>query len=387
MSSNLVRTIEKIGTNLDNFILEQTENAESFTAETGKSVAALKGRVEMLEARNDRPGMITAGNDDREMKKSRDIFYRTGQKTGSLLAAQPKIAGLEGGVVQVGGKAMSIGTDSAGGHTVVNDLDDEIIAAIGGTSPVFNDARKVKTDSNAYDQIFTVTAPGAQRSAESGSRSATTTPQMAKVTVSLFDLNAVCVVSNELLDSSQFDISRYLREEVERQFGDTLESEMITGAGTGSSQCLGINTRATSTSTPTSSPELAFGTYRRMGLGVNSPISSFSYDSLAQLVMAVPARYRRESKFYGSQSAIQVMRRFLDSNANPIWVDASGVTGRPQSLMGYQVHESSGLPAVAYGAQPLFFGNLDKSYLFASHSVGMRLMVHRRTRGAWSHYM
>ena len=84
------------------------------------------------------------------MEKSRDIFYRTGAKTGSLLAAQPKIAGLEDGVMTVGGeKAMSISSDSAGGHTVVNELDDEIIAAIGGASPVFADVRKVKTDSNA----------------------------------------------------------------------------------------------------------------------------------------------------------------------------------------------------------------------------------------------
>jgi len=356
--------IEKMGSGL-----------EQFTKDTRADVKKLVDRMDSLEAKSDRPGMITAGDPGREMEKSRDIFYRTGAKTGSLLAAQPKIAGLEGGVVTVGEqRAMSIGSDSAGGHTVINDLDDEIISAVGGVNPIFNDVRQVKTDSNAYDQLFTVTAPAAQRSAESSSRTATDTPVIAKVTVSLYDLNAVCVVSNELLDSSQFNISRYLREEVERQFGDTLESEICTGAGTGSQQALGINTQATSTSTPTSSPELAFGTYRRMGLGTDSPLSTFSYDSLAQLVMAVPARYRRESKFYGSQSAIQVMRRFLDGNSNPIWVDASGVTGRPQNLMGYEVHESSGLPAVAYGAQPLFFGNLDRSYLFASHNVGVRLI-------------
>jgi HK97 family phage major capsid protein len=57
MSSNLVKTIEKIGSNLDDFIHEQSENAEAFTAETGRKVASLDGRLEMLESLNDKPQM------------------------------------------------------------------------------------------------------------------------------------------------------------------------------------------------------------------------------------------------------------------------------------------------------------------------------------------
>jgi HK97 family phage major capsid protein len=296
-----------------------------------------------------------------EIEIATDRFYRTGDRK----ALAP---------FQIDEKAMSIGTNESGGFTHVPQLDDQIIDAIGEAVPVFKDVRKVKTDSNEYRQIFTVTAPTAARAAESGTRNATDTPVIARVDVKLFDLYAYATVSQELLDSSNFDISRYLTEQVEMQFGAALEVELITGAGTGSQECLGINTQATSTASDTDSPQRAFGTYQRINLGINSPISTFDYDGLAQLAQAVPLRYRRGSKFYGSQTAIQAMRQFADGQNRPIWVDSGGVTGRPQSIMGYGVEESSALPTVAFGNQPLFFGNLDQAYLFASHERGIRVI-------------
>jgi HK97 family phage major capsid protein len=361
MSSQLVTKLEKMGQGLDIFIDENS-----------KTTRELFDRLESLESLQDRPEMSSGTKKSSEVKAATDKFFRTGDKS-ALSAYQP---GFEDQVLELGSsKAMSIGTATAGGHTHVPELADQILAAVGSSVAMFADARHVSTDSNEFRQIYTVTSPTAARSAESGARSATDTPVITRRDVKLYDLYALATVSNELLDSSQFDISRYLAEEIERQFTATLEQEMATGAGTGSQQMLGILTQATSTSSDTDSPERSFDLYQRLALGTSSPISTFGYVQLVELMMAVPARYRRNSKFYASTDAIQTMRSFVDGSDMPKWLDSTGgINGQPQSIMGFPVEESSALPSVAYGNMPVIFGDMQQAYLIATHSRGMRVI-------------
>jgi len=358
MSSNLVKTIEKIGSNLDDFILEQGENTEAFTAETGRKVASLGDRLEILESLNDRPEM--KGKEDRsEVKVAIERFFRTGDKS----ALAPYQAGFDEK------------TDSAGGYTHIPELGPEILAAVGEAVPMFADVRQEVTDSNEFRQIYTTTAPTAARAAESGSRSASDTPIIYRVDVGLFDLYSYVTVSNELLDSSQFNITRYLQEEIERQFSAAIETEIVTGSGSGSQQALGILTQATSTSADGSSPERSFALYQRLALGVNSPLSSFDYSSLVSLSQELPVRYRRNSKFYASTSGIETMRNLVDTTGQPIWTDRSGgISERPQSILGYEVVEAPALPTVAAGTMPVIFGDLNQAYLWVSHVRGLRVI-------------
>jgi HK97 family phage major capsid protein len=348
--STLKDTIERMG-----------EGLELFTADTGKTVAHLKDRIERIEAQNDRP-TLAGGNADRpsEVKVAIEAYFRTGDKSG--------LAGYDE-------KAMSIGTDTAGGYTHIPELGPEILAAIGESVPMFADVRSEVTDTNEYRQIYTTTAPSAARAAESGTRNASTTPIIYRVDVKLFDLYAYVSTSNELLDSSNFDISRYLQEEVERQFSAAIETEIVSGSGSGSQQALGILTQATSTSGDTDSPERAFNLYQRLNLGSDSPISTFSYGGLVSLSQELPVRYRRNAKFYASTSGIETMRNLVDDQNRPIWLDAAGgVSGRPQSILGFDVVEAPALEAATAGNTPVVFGDLAQAYLWVSHVRGLRVI-------------
>ena len=82
-------------------IEEIADSLEAFTEGAGKKVASLEDRLGMLEARDDRP-MMGKADDRSEVKMAIERFFRTGDKTG--------LAGYDE-------KAMSIGTDTAGGYT------------------------------------------------------------------------------------------------------------------------------------------------------------------------------------------------------------------------------------------------------------------------------
>jgi len=352
MSSNLVQKLEKMGQNL-----------EAFIDDNGKAAKDLSDRLESLESLQDRPTM-TSGKKSSEVKSAIERFFRKGDKTG-LAKYQ---AGYEG-------KEMTIGADSSGGFTHIPQLGPEILAAIGEAVPMFADVRQETTDSNEFRQIYTTNAPSAARAAESDTRNATTTPTIARVDVPLFDLYAFVAVTNELLDSSQFNITRYLQDEVERQFSAAIETEIVSGSGSGSQQALGILTQATTTSGDFDSPERAFSLYQRLALGTNSPLSSFSYSGLVSLSQALPVRYRRNAKFYASTDGIETMRGLVDDQNRPIWLDAAGgISGRPQTILGYSVVEAPALPTVAGGNMPVVFGDLTQAYLWVSHERGLRVI-------------
>jgi len=252
MSSNLVQKLEKMGQNL-----------EAFIDDNGKAAKDLSDRLESLESLQDRPTM-TSGKKSSEVKSAIERFFRKGDKTG-LAKYQ---AGYEG-------KEMTIGADSSGGFTHIPQLGPEILAAIGEAVPMFADVRQETTDSNEFRQIYTTNAPSAARAAESDTRNATTTPTIARVDVPLFDLYAFVAVTNELLDSSQFNITRYLQDEVERQFSAAIETEIVSGSGSGSQQALGILTQATTTSGDFDSPERATSVWR------SAPIRRFRASATA----------------------------------------------------------------------------------------------------------
>ena len=327
------------------------------------AIESLQDRMERFEAMTDRPrGTVPAA--DRKTADAVERFYRKGDKSG-LAEFQPDYEA----------KTMSIGVASAGGFTHIPELGNEILAAVGEAVPMFADVGKVTTEANEFRQIYTVSGPSAARAAEGGARGATDSPAIARRDIPLFDLFAYVTVRNELLDSSQFNISAYLGGEVQRQFEEAIEREIVEGAGTGSQQALGILTAATSAAGDFDSPPRSFDNFQRIDLGTGSPVSSFDYGSLVGLSQALPVRYRRGAKFYASTSAVEAMRNLVDSQLRPVWLDqAGGVSGRPQSILGYEVVECPALPAVAGNAMPVLFGNLAQSYLWATHQRGMRVI-------------
>jgi HK97 family phage major capsid protein len=357
--SEVVKQLEGIS----ELIHASQESSAKALEEIRAENAELKGRLEAVEAGTTRPAKSGAASTTK-LQHAIEKFYRKGDRS-----ELEQFAG-----VPHDEKSMSIGVPAAGGYTHVPELADQILAAIGEAVPIFADVGKQSTDANEFRQIFTVNAPTASRSAEGGTRNATETPRLARVDVPLFDLYAYASVTNELLDSSQFNVAEYLGGEVQRQFEASIESEII--GGTGSDQALGILTQATSAVVDGASPERAFTLYQYLDLGIMSPKSTFDYDGLVDLVAALPVRYRRGAKFYASTSAVQTMRKFRDvSDGMPLWRDASGgVAGAPQSILGYEVVEVPGLPVVTGAAKPVLFGNLGQAYLWVTHSRGMRVI-------------
>ncbi|MDA9981518.1 phage major capsid protein [Gammaproteobacteria bacterium] len=265
--------------------------------------------------------------------------------------------------------SLSIGTDGDGGYTHIPELGKEIIAAVAELNPLMREVDKVTIESNIFDQIFTTTRSASARSAESGSRSESSTATFVKTSVTLYDLYSYPKITNELLYSSQFDLDKWIRNEITEAFSEALSTEFITGDG--SSKSVGL-LNAMSANTLSTSPQLAWGSVH-FESGAGSP-EAITYATLLNTISSLHARYRAAGncKWFMSTSAIEAVRNLLDQNNLPIWRQDFGVAGQPMVLMGFPVVE---VPALDNQTYRVLFGDMRKAYAFVSHKRGLGILI------------
>jgi HK97 family phage major capsid protein len=315
----------------------------------------LTDRIERLEANQDRP----RGTDDPNSKAFNQAltkFLLTGEKE-----------------VLRECKEMTIGTDSSGGYTHIAELGPQIVDAVSTVNPIMANCEKVVIDANVYHRIYSTSRNATARAAEGDTRSATNTATFAQNTVTLYDLYAYPSISNELLRSSQFDLERWIRQDVSLAFDDALATEFVTGDG--SSKSVGL-LNSMSTNTLNGSPDLPWGSLYFVS-GQSSP-EAVNYTGLVNTVQSLPVRYKQagNAKWYMSTSAIEDARKLLDQNDLPIWRQDYGVAGAPMVLLGYPVVE---VPALDSQSYRVLFGDMRQAYAFVSHSQGVGVIVDQIT--------
>jgi len=316
----------------------------------------LMERIELLETNNDRPRGPASDKALVERKAAFETFLRTGD------AKRLRES-----------KAMSISSDTDGGYTHIHELATEIIASVSAINPILKECTQVTINSNIYDQLFTISRTGSARAAESGSRSESTTATMKKTSVTLYDLYSYPKITNELLNSSKFNLEAWVKNDITEAFNEALATEFVTGDG--SSKSVGL-LNSMSANVLGSSPDLPWGSLYFLG-GYASP-EAISYDALLSLISALPARYRMggNCKWFMSTSAIEDARALKDQNLLPIWRQDFGVAGAPMVLLGYPVVEVPQLDGQTYR---VLFGDMKKTYAFVSHSKGLGFITDQVT--------
>jgi len=319
--------------------------------EFGDTIDDMGGRIQSLEQKGAHGQSNTENKNATYSKSDFETFLKTGDK--DLLK-----------------KSMSIATDAAGGYTHISELGQEIVMAVGEINPLMNEVRQVTISSNVYDQLFTDSHGASARSAESGTRSETSTANFQKTAVTLYDLYAYPKITNELINSSSFNLSEFIMSDIRQQFSEALGTEFVTG--TGSNESVGL-LNAMSGSSETTSPELAWGSIQYIGTG--SP-ETLSYASLLDVITALPVRYKAggNAKWYMSTEAIESVRGLLDANNLPIWRQDFGIAGAPMVLLGYPVVEVPQMPAPGSSSYPILFGDMRQAYAFITHQRGLGMI-------------
>jgi len=315
-------------------------------AELRAEMAALKARIDAQALAAARPALSGAKADENPARKAFvDGYLRKG---------------VEGGVEL---KSFIGTSDGAGGYAVPREIDAVIDATLKAISPIRRIANVVKVGSAGYRKLVTTGGTPSGWVAEGAARDETATPTFHEIVPPSGELYANPAASQAMLDDANFDVERWLADEIAQEFARAEGQAFVAGNGTNRPKgFLGYTT------TNEADAVRAFGTLQYVASGAAGGFAASNpQDRLIDLVQSLRTPYRQGAVFVMNSATLAAIRKFKTSDGAFLWQPGLA-EGRADTLLGYPVIEAEDMPDIAANSLSIAFGNFAAGYLIAERS-------------------
>jgi len=239
-------------------------------------------------------------------------------------------------------KALSEGTDSAGGYLVPDDFRSEVVQRLPELSELYPHVQKLPTGRDAVK--FPRLDTDVQMSWDEGEGTAfdESDPAFGQLSFTIHRCNAMTKTSRELLGDSVLDLAAYL----EQLFAEAYAAELdrVIAVGDGSDE-----------------PE---GIYSASGITAVAVNGALTADKLIEVYHTVPKKYRKNARWIMTNTNVERARKLKDQNDQYLW--RPGLEGgQPDTLFGKRISEQENLPDSWIG-----FGDLSGYRILQREELG-----------------
>lgn len=319
-------------------------------------------RIEELEARAKVPGKTLSQKLEDEYHSTFLRFVRSGAQDQELGV---KLRSLER--QQMEAKDVTVGTGSAGGFAVPEQIAREVEKQERLFSPVRNDVKVVQIGTSDYKELVNLRGTTGGWVGETGTRTATATSTLREIAPTQGELYAYPQASEWSLDDIFFNVESWLAEEIAETFAIEEATAVLTGNGT--SRPTGMLNTTPANVDDFASPLRAAAVYQFIP-SLASP-DAILPDVLIDLVYKLNSRYRNGAKFVFNSTTAASIRKLKDTTNQYLWQPGLQM-GEPDRLLGYPTSIWEQMASVALNAFPVAFGNFRRGYVLVDR-VGMRI--------------
>ena len=260
--------------------------------------------------------------------------------------------------LELEGKAMSTQINSDGGYLVDPETSDMIRSALNGAASLRAIADVVQVNATSFDVLVDHGELGAVWGDETGPLSETATPSIDRISIPVFELNALPKVSQRLLDDSAFDIDTWLAGRIAEKFVRAESDAFINGDGAD-------KPRGIMDYTAVPNDSWTWGNLGYVATGVDGDFDTPNPgDALIDLVYALGAQYRPNATFVMNSATATRVRQLKDADGRYLWADGFS-SAEPARLMGYPVLICEDMPSIGSGTTPVAFGDFGRGYTIA----------------------
>lgn len=289
-----------------------------------------------------RPALSTSANAEAPHQKAFEAYVRSGDDDA-----------LRGLVLE--GKAMNTAVAGDGGYLVDPQTADTVKSVLLSTASLRQIANVVNVDATSYDVLIDHTDLGSGWADETTATGETTTPQIERISIPLYELSALPKASQRLLDDSAFDIEGWLAGRIADKFARAEASAFINGDGI--DKPTGIMTH-----TQVDDSIWTWGSLGYIPTGVDGDFGSA--DRIVELVYALGAQYRANASFVMNSKTAGRVRKLKDADGRFLWSDGLAAA-EPARLMGYPVLVAEDMPDVDSNGAAIAFGDFEAGYTVA----------------------
>lgn len=302
-------------------------------------------RLTMLDqksARVARPVLSTQMDLDAPHQKAFDAYLRNGD--------DEALRGLE-----IEGKAMTASVNADGGYLVDPVTSDTINSVLSSTASLRSVASVVRVEGASFDVLIDQNDIGAGWADETSASAESATPTIDRISIPLYELNALPKVSQRLLDDAAFDVEGWLAGRIAEKFAISEAAAFVSGDGVDKPR--GFLSHPTVIESGWSWGNLGYQIS-----GVSGDLGDG--DALIDLVYALGAQYRAGASFVMNSRTAGAVRKLKDADGRHLWSDGLSA-GEPARLLGYPVLICEDMPDVDVDTTPVAFGNFQSGYTIA----------------------
>lgn len=248
-------------------------------------------------------------------------------------------------------RALSFGSDSAGGYLVPDVFRRELVIALNEEN-VMRQLATVFTTTSGIMSIPAVSTHGSASWKTEAAAYAESDETFTEIQLNAYKATSLIKVSEELLNDSAFPLESYLATEFGRRLGRLEETGFTTG--TGSNQPTGVVGGST--------------------LGVTAAATNaVTADELVDLFHSLGRAYRTRARWLMADTTVKAIRKLVTGvSGDKTYLWQPGLQGsEPDTLLGRPVVVSQDMAALAASAKTILFG--DFSYYYIGDRAGMTM--------------
>jgi len=271
-------------------------------------------------------------------------------------------------------KAMSVGSDPDGGYTVTPDLTGRIVTKLFETSPIRTIAAQQTISTGELEGLRDTDQAGFGWVTETGTRTATTTPQLNKWKITAHEWYANPGATQTLLDDSNINIENWLADKVVDRGARGTNTAFVVGTGVG--QPRGF---ASYTTAATADATRAWGVIEHVATGTSGGYGTDpnGANKLIDLVHKLNTNYRQGANWVMNRRTLGTTRQLKDSSGGAgqgsyIWLP-SLAAGQLSTLLGYPVTEADDVVDLGANTLSVWFGNFLRGYQIVDR-LGIRVL-------------
>jgi HK97 family phage major capsid protein len=214
----------------------------------------------------------------------------------------------------------------------------------------------VHVEATSFDVLVDHTEAGAGWATEAAAVAETGTPVIDRISIPLYELNALPKASQRLLDDSAFDVEGWLAGRIADKFSRAEAAAFVNGDGVDKPTGF-LNHPAVDNDVWT------WGNLGYVPTGVDGALDNAG-DTIIDLVYALGAQYRAGASFVMNSKTAGTVRKLKDADGRHLWSDGLAA-GEPARLLGYPVLVAEDMPDIASGTDAIAFGDFGSGYTIA----------------------
>lgn len=271
-------------------------------------------------------------------------------------------------------KALTTGSDPAGGYLVMPEFGGVIQTRVFESSPVRQLASVINVGTDQYEYVLDNDEAAAGWVGETATRSETNTPTLGKLIIPVNELYANPKATQKMLDDGIVDVEAWLAGKVSEIFGRTEATAFMAGNGVLKPKGLLSYTAGTT---------IASQQVEQVSSGTSAV---FTYDGLVSLQNALKEAYQPNAVFMIKRATNASLMTIKDGIGHPIFnMMFDKNVGLQPTIMGKPVYFANDMEAVGADALAAIYGDIRQAYIICDR-MGIRVLRDPFTAKPYVHF-